>query len=238
MFLSLPDPDPFVRGIYPDPDPALYIQKVISRKTYGSNEHICYVTHHQYTFKTMVSNKSSHGKNKHSNLEQYRYVKSNLVTELIENRAPSVQKQIGRWHVVMILCSWRLRYNHLVKRRIWPIGRLFLERTEWFVEDQGLLRSNDSAPGQIANCLSFSVFLRVAGPAHWRVKMGGGGGRGRVGLRVAESFYHKKSWASINRSILSSRPHIPTVVRKLSDPYRLTRKKLAQVESTNIRSSC
>jgi hypothetical protein len=65
--------------------------------------------------------------------------------------------------------------------------------------------------------------------------VGGGGGGG---LRVAESFYHKKSWASINRSILSSRPHIPTVVRKLSDPYRLTRKKLAQVESTNIRSSC
>jgi hypothetical protein len=194
MFLSLPDPDPFVRGIYPDPDPALYIQKVISRKTYGSNEHICYVTHHQYTFKTMVSNKSSHGKNKHSNLEQYRYVKSNLVTELIENRAPSVQKQIGRWHVVMILCSWRLRYNHLVKRRIWPIGRLFLERTEWFVEDQGLLRSNDSAPGQIANCLSFSVFLRVAGPAHWRVKRGGGGGRGRGGLAC--------SWIILPQEIL------------------------------------
>jgi hypothetical protein len=51
-----------------------------------------------------------------------------------------------------------------------------------------------------ANCLSFSVFLCVAGPAYRR-EMGGGGGEGGRG---AESYERKKDWASINRSILSA----------------------------------
>ncbi len=56
-----------------------------------------------------------------------------------------------------------------------------------------------------ANCLSFSVFLCVAGPASWRER-GRGGER-----RWAVSYERKKAWSSINRSILFSlhKPETP-----------------------------
>jgi len=50
------------------------------------------------------------------------------------------------------------------------------------------------------NCLSFSFFLCVAGPACWW--HGGRGGEGGGG-RGAESYDRKKAWSSINHSILS-----------------------------------
>jgi hypothetical protein len=52
-------------------------------------------------------------------------------------------------------------------------------------------------PLPLANCLFLSVFVYVGGPAFLTGERGGGGGRG------AESYYRKKTWASINRSILS-----------------------------------
>jgi hypothetical protein len=55
------------------------------------------------------------------------------------------------------------------------------ESIEWFIEDQSFLMSYDLAPSPnhplpSANCLSFSVFLRVAGRACWRERRGKGGG--------------------------------------------------------------
>ncbi len=49
-----------------------------------------------------------------------------------------------------------------------------------------------------ANCLSFSVFLCLAGRAYYRER-GGGGERG------AKSYNRKKAWPCINHSILSVR---------------------------------
>jgi len=55
-----------------------------------------------------------------------------------------------------------------------------------------------SLPLPSANCLSFSVFLCLAGRAYCRER-GGGGERG------AKSYDCKKAWPSINHSILSAR---------------------------------
>ncbi len=69
-----------------------------------------------------------------------------------------------------------------------PKRCLDAERIDWFVEDQAFLRSYDWAPSppppppRSANCLSFSVFLSVAGPGHG-----------------AQSNDCKKAWASMNR---------------------------------------
>ncbi len=66
-----------------------------------------------------------------------------------------------------------------------------------------------------ASCLSFSVFLCVAGPADWR-EMGEGG-------RGAESTAWKKAWPSISASILSDAQHAgKTVVRLIFLCCRLT----------------
>ena len=78
----------------------------------------------------------------------------------------------------------------------------------WFKEDQAFLRSYDSAPRlssrvwsldhplPSASCLSFSVFLCVAGRAYWRERRVGGGDG-------AKSCDGEKAWSSINHSILS-----------------------------------
>ncbi len=52
------------------------------------------------------------------------------------------------------------------------------------------------------NCLSFSFFLCVAGPACWWER-GGGGGLG------AESYDRNEDWSSINHSILSGSNSFP-----------------------------
>jgi hypothetical protein len=74
------------------------------------------------------------------------------------------------------------------------LGWLIAERIERFIEDQAFVRSNETSPPSppAANCPSSSVFLCVAGPAHWREGWGGGG-----------VYDCKKAWASIYRSILS-----------------------------------
>jgi hypothetical protein len=36
MFLGLPDPDPLVRGMDPDPDPSVIMQKYCSKKNLDS----------------------------------------------------------------------------------------------------------------------------------------------------------------------------------------------------------
>ncbi len=54
----------------------------------------------------------------------------------------------------------------------------FSESIEWLVEDQAFLAvvwfGSSPTPLPWANCLSFSVFLRVAGRAYWRERGGGG----------------------------------------------------------------
>jgi hypothetical protein len=80
--------------------------------------------------------------------------------------------------------------------------QLVAEGIEWFIEDQAFLRSYDSAPRPPpplplteASCLSFSVFLCVAGLAYGRRGVGRG------------------AWSSINHSILSGwlgRENLPT----------------------------
>ncbi len=69
-----------------------------------------------------------------------------------------------------------------------------VERIEWFLEDQAFSPSYDFAPPQThplpsSCCLSFSVFLCVAGRA-W-------------GVVADKSYDGEKAWYSINHSILS-----------------------------------
>jgi hypothetical protein len=74
----------------------------------------------------------------------------------------------------------------------------------FFVDDQAFLKSYDSShrpppspfPLQFpsARCLSFSVFLCVAGRACWWERRRG---------RGAKSYDHRKAWSSTNHSILS-----------------------------------
>ncbi len=87
----------------------------------------------------------------------------------------------------------------------WP------ESIEWFIEDYAFSPSYDSAtppshpllPSE--SCLSFSVFLCVAGRAYWR-KKGVGGGEG------AKSCNGEKAWSSINHLFLHSDPCFRTAV--------------------------
>ncbi len=44
----------------------------------------------------------------------------------------------------------------------------YAESIEWFTEDQAFLRLYDSAPLPSSSCLSFLIFLCVAGRAYWR----------------------------------------------------------------------
>ncbi len=64
---------------------------------------------------------------------------------------------------------------------------------EYFIEDQAL-PTPLYPPLPTASCLSFSVFLCVAGQAYWR------GGEGFGGTK---SYDGEKSWSSINHSVLS-----------------------------------
>ncbi len=74
-----------------------------------------------------------------------------------------------------------------------------------------------------ASCLSFSVFLCVAGQAYWR-ESGGEGGRGG-----AKSYHHEKAWFSINHSILTSRLHSsPFAVKNLGKNWRVQTYKVRQ----------
>ncbi len=69
-------------------------------------------------------------------------------------------------------------------------------RMIWMIR---LHASSPPPPLSSAKCLSFSVFLCVAGPTNQVTTGEGKGG----GARGAESYDRKKTWASINRSILS-----------------------------------
>ncbi len=88
---------------------------------------------------------------------------------------------------------------------------LIPESIEWFIENQTVLRSYDSAPRPHpsplppASYLSF-LSLCVGGRAYWRDK-------GRVGGRGAKSYDREEAWPSINHSILSGKFEGQTKVR-------------------------
>ncbi len=81
-------------------------------------------------------------------------------------------------------------------------------RDDWMIFRVPGLRSYDSAtptpfpPLPSANCLSFSVFLCVAGRAYCRER---GGGGVWAWSQITKPYDHKKAWPSINHSVLSVR---------------------------------
>ncbi len=62
-----------------------------------------------------------------------------------------------------------------------PPPALPSESIEWFIECQAFLRSYDPPPLRSASCLSFLVFMCVAGPDYWGER---GGRRGRAWSRI------------------------------------------------------
>jgi hypothetical protein len=93
--------------------------------------------------------------------------------------------------------TWR-RVSPDIKFLSWGVGREY-----WMIyRVLGFLvviwfGSSPPLPRSSASCPFLSVFLSVAGRAHWRERGDGGGGG-------AKSYDGEKAWSSINHSILSA----------------------------------
>ncbi len=102
-------------------------------------------------------------------LAQYKlHVLYGLVTFLFYDQCTFFQREIRNW-----VCA----------PNITSLGKVtgyVLESIEWFIEGQAFLRTYymaqrppPSPPFPSASCLSFSIFLCIAGPAYWRERGSG-----------------------------------------------------------------
>ncbi len=101
------------------------------------------------------------------------------------------------WQIELTLNSLVPSNNGIMKTKR---GRE--ESIEWFIEARlsrwRMIRLLSQPPLLSASCLSFLVFIFVAGRAYWRERGGWDGGG-------AISYDSKKAWSSVSHSILSGR---------------------------------